>query len=174
MSGLLSKGLLSLEAVSGNPVYGYTCLYNLGDECSALTGGWSQCDIKNYGTQTITFNSGNIEISSTGAASQWGGIAVGTNNQINVTDFAKLIIEFTSTTAESGADAILGMSSQRAFGIASWTSGAYITSYTAILDKTITLLEFDISSLSGSHYIFIAERAGTVTRLMNITKLRLE
>jgi len=71
-----------------------TYLYNQGDECTSLTGGW----IRKYnydGTGTLTKNATNMQLTCYRRASYgYGLISICTNNKIDLTNYSSLNIEF--------------------------------------------------------------------------------
>lgn len=88
----------------------YTMLYDNGDECTSVTGGWN-LHTNNYGT--LTKNSNNIYFNSTG-----NGICIKTKNQINVSGYnGWLVVSKNYTYGESaGQNAIWCTTSTNTYG----------------------------------------------------------
>ena len=92
MSGLLSKGLLSEKAVSGNPVYNpIAYLYNAGNSHVALTGGWSSSGYSFYSGYTViapVINPDHIALTTPNASYR---VAMaGTANAIDLTPYTSI------------------------------------------------------------------------------------
>lgn len=74
-------------------------LYNLGDECTSLTGGWDTVLIERdyLGTHTLTKNADCMSIYCANTSVAGSGLFIGTTNLIDVSNYSRLYIEaFTS------------------------------------------------------------------------------
>lgn len=138
-----------------------TVIYNAGDECESVTGGWvADC---NSGTA--------YKLETHMAATATGEYAFGgwfrTENKIDLTGYKTL-------TADYGQDA-----TGQSFVLAADTS-TEVTTYVALDAKSTTYEKngtatLDISSLNGSYYIFLmAGPEGSGTRKVVITKAELK
>lgn len=121
-------------------------LYNQGDLCEDITGGW----VKLNGPPNTTFNNGNdkLTISITSTDVNGGNGRVGPSNAIDLTDMKKLML---STYASSGAKMYFGVSSDK--------GSDYVKSVE--LNSGTADYELDVSELSGAHYISLQGRANT-------------
>lgn len=146
-------------------------LYNAGDVCEAVTGGYAAFSLKptsnpaSNGSPSISYGENAMTISSDTAYATNGGI-VRTSKKVDVTSFKKLVWEGERT---GGAQA----------NISVWSSmGSNQTeNRVAVLDLAagMTSAEIDVSELSGEHYIgFGFSRNGSGQAVVETTSLRLE
>ncbi|MDF2570489.1 MAG: hypothetical protein K0R55_2093 [Sporomusa sp.] len=131
-------------------------LYWEGDECTAITGGWSAGGYTRNGG-TVTKNANNMVVTTPASGTR----TILTNSQINLTAFTKLKIEVTCTGADlSGIWAFLGVCTSRA------STGTYagmgVSLSTAITDLSGTrvTITLDIASISASRYVNITSDTG--------------
>ena len=127
-------------------------LYDSGDEYTDITGGWSGFAC-NSGTSigTITKNSSSIYIKSNGSKGAQS-IAAAPANKIDITDISTLKVNVTSFNVQSENRSYFVLSSSRD---TSSTSNSAAT-------KEITgtgEIALDVSSLSGSYYVIVYNRA---------------
>jgi hypothetical protein len=128
---------------------GRTRLYNLGDENSALTGGWGLG--LSGAPYTATKNTDNLYIRASGTAGGIGRATLETQSVVDFTNASKLKIRWKGTV-ESGELA-------KQFIIA--LVNAKLTSYNVLgvasLVKTATfaeeISEIDVSALTGAYYV---------------------
>lgn len=151
----ISEGLISpLVQIPG--VY----LYNVGDEKTALTGGWSLLAFYTSGTSTTTKNASNIEtvIAMPGASAVQS--IYKTTNQIDLTNFSKIAMQVEmATTAQLNAS----HAGRAVIDIYDTTTLVSGQQYPTSLGQTIKSIaqnssyngtvELDISSINGLHYV---------------------
>ena len=90
-----TQGWIGVSGVARRVFSKQQFLYNLGDECSSITGGWAKGGYAR-GSATVTKNSDHILLKSTSSGNQT--VTVFTKNKINLTNYSKLYIEFQYTT----------------------------------------------------------------------------
>lgn len=122
-------------------------LYNKGDKCSAITGGWTGVG---GGGITISFDSTKMNIDVTNTSGRDGGIC--TNSPVNLTNYSTLKAIVTNYTASSDYSAhalYLGINSSSQVGksVPSFSKSTKISK-----NGTLSL---DISTVSGNQYIAI-------------------
>ena len=177
MYGLLSSNLLSQNAISGEPIYSpYLYLYNEGDECTALTGGWSAYAAR-YGTEsftptapTLTKNAGNMAYSLS-PTNKCG--VVRTANLIDLTNYTELHILHKGTLGQYSANSSIALVAGTISGTSFTQDAATFMVYTgAVTDYTDVSL--DISALNSSYTIFIRVQTGAYSLSGDCTKIWLE
>lgn len=124
-------------------------LFNSGDECSAVTGGWVAQAINPVNgstpfapTKTVSGKTMKAEIA-VGSYGRSG--VVRTSNAIDLTNYTKLVFNVTATYNPESLNYV---------GVMSGTSGTSFTYKASALAKVGTLT-VDISSISGSYNIFL-------------------
>lgn len=133
--------------ITVNPLY----LYNPGNECSSVTGGYSQ--------QTCGSGGGTIEKSSNwmyAAASNTTGWSIRrngytTNNKIDLTKYSQLVVRLTcngNNNGVSGAGATVMVMNQKA-------PTSFVTNFEKNVSVSYAEYTIDISKLSGSYYIYL-------------------
>ena len=126
-------------------------LYDAGNEYEAITGGWSfkgvSKEIDTGSTFYITKNSDHIQVKSGGTSNLAGAC---TNNAVDLSQFKTLNVTYIQPSGELG---IYVAESFPSSDIAATGTGAK-----ASAQATATL---DISALSGSYYINLADRGST-------------
>lgn len=137
------------DAGAGGTSPGSVYLYNAGDECEALTGGWSV--FQNYPDMpwsqgTGTNSGGLLTFQLPGGSEPYCG-AYGTDNAIDLTEYSTLRIDVTSIY---GGECFFGVSKARSNTV---TEDSDVMGYQA--DEGIVFL--DISNLSGSYYIWFGD-----------------
>lgn len=140
-------------------------LYNLGDECTNITGGWVDKIIR--GTAIVTKNIDNLYLLSEGTSSD--GIFV-TQNTIDLTEYTKLKIEYKANTTSGWADICIGTSN---LTNALWDSN---TAGMHLIDTDVRIVsEVDITAIVGSYYIKIGTGSGGIAGMyLNAYKIWLE
>lgn len=131
---------------------GKTLLYNSGDECQSITGGWAA---KAVGIQyypalapTITKNDGLVTVSLlTSTTTEWKAGIYTTNNQINLTKYQTLTLHGRGEGADEYCKAwLVALPS-----LSEWQSYPQVS----ILNQSMTDISLDVSALSGGYYIAI-------------------
>lgn len=120
-----------------------TYLYKEGDECTALTGGWGAVTVTGYGAGTVIEYADNIYLNAVYDGGQKLAMSA-TTNQINLTPYSKLCMEYT-TTMSANRQLVLGAKATPSQLVA---PAAYTTITASASSKTIAIL--DISSLTSS------------------------
>lgn len=146
-------------------------LYNAGDVCEAVTGGYAAFSLKptsnpaSNGSPSISYGETSMTISSDTTYATNGGIAR-TVEKVDLSSFKKIVWEGTRT---GGAEA----------NISVWSSMGSHQQENRVATQTLTTAmqtaEIDISDLSGEHYIgFGFARNGSGQAIVETTSLRLE
>lgn len=127
-------------------------LYNVGDACTADSGGWSLTS--NSGQQAMKLSKGSsyMTVSSTWSANYTSHATCGTGKKVNVTNYSKLNVLYdfsaTVTTMEGAGDSYAKLS----FGLG--TSDTSVSSASVSGSKgTNKTASLDISSLKTSLYV---------------------
>ena len=136
----------------------YVYLYNSGDECSAVSGGWTESGYA-YGNTSISKDSNSISISATyGDGGNASGNILYARNKIDITNYNTLCFDI-SNVATQGSNietAIIVLKNEPDNTTVNFVASMDSTNIAAskIITETgeITL---DITSLSGSYYIGI-------------------
>ena len=133
--------------------FAFLYLYNTGDECTSVTGGWSAKAITyDIGGVTPTLTKGSSSIKVTIAGQDWAcGVCV-VNNSIDITPYKKLKINITAKTL-SPYDSMKKFNS---FSVLSDLSSGYNKiSSVQLVDCIIGTNTIDVSSINGEKYIAI-------------------
>lgn len=133
--------------------YGFY-LYNNGDQCTAVTGGWSYAaflSTSNYsaGTLDTAYNGTTCYLSANGVNKQISAVTV---NKIDVTDYNALRIEVSDYTFAGSGYKELDLVSSRG-DVSSYAAQVRIES-----TGTFTV---DVSSITGSYYIGLYLNSGS-------------
>lgn len=133
--------------------YGFY-LYNNGDQCTAVTGGWSYAaflSTSNYsaGTLDTAYNGTTCYLSANGVNEQISAVTV---NKIDVTDYNALRIEVSDYTFAGSGYKELDLVSSRG-DVSSYAAQVRIES-----TGTFTV---DVSSITGSYYIGLYLNSGS-------------
>jgi hypothetical protein len=133
---------------------GKTYLYNLGDECTALTGGWS---VESYRTtyttvHTVAENASNIQITTQGNAAGAGQTAYTHATAIDLTNYTTLHCTG-YVEKENQYIAVAATQKSGAWGTDSMTT--WWAGYTQSTSTTETEFILDVSSFNGSYYIYM-------------------
>lgn len=121
-----------------------TNLYNYGDECTALTGGFTLIDFTGNSASycTATKNSDSLTLAlANGNSSTWRKRGFGSANKIDFSNYNKLYVEYDCVSSLSGnSKALVGAN------IAISSSLKSSDNYMEHLDDTITVIELDESN----------------------------
>lgn len=145
-------------------------LYNRGDTCDDLTGGYVAAGLKPAATSasaaapTVVYNDDSMVITGSNTGTYNGGY-VKTVNKIDLTDFTRLVFEGSRT---GNGTAVMQV----------WTQiGSYINEYSvaqATIPVDATSSEIDISGLTGEHYIgFMTTKNDDGQAIIEVTSLSL-
>lgn len=127
-------------------------LYDSGDECTDITGGWSGFACYSGTSKgTFTKNSSSIYIKSNGSKGAQS-IAAAPANKIDITDISTLKVNVTSFNVQSESRTFFILSSSRD---TSSTSNSVATKEIKGTGETA----LDVSGLSGSYYVLVYTRA---------------
>ena len=142
------------------PLSKFVYLFNDGDQCTNITGGWSSNPSIGGGTywSSITFTN-TIDASWFNAASVFGGWAL-TNNKIDLTKFNTLKVHFASREGNQ----TIGVGN----GLSAYDRAAQAFSNSIAND----IISCDISNLQGSYYIYVIN--GGQTGEFKVDKVWLE
>lgn len=123
-------------------------LYNAGDQCVALTGGWK---IVNHGGGTSKLLDGYIEVSHSGGNNRISNIH--TVSKVNITGYSKLCAELEVADVEDSRGTSFGL------GTGLVLQGGEFTAKTVIKKPSDgpTIVSVDISSAKSNYVIFYAE-----------------
>ena len=140
-------------------------LYNTGNQCTDVTGGWIR-----YGTGgTVTFNNDNIYLAT---LEDYSFGAVDTTNAIDLTGFATLKVTASATNRQY----MLGQVSVYTKNAAGKETIAASASLDSSSTETVTSL--DVSGLSGAYYVRIQSSGRSssyyITGKVHVTKVELE
>lgn len=155
--------------VGGGKVESRTYLYNEGDECTALTGGWGIKFNRQSAQGTLTKNAGDMLLQSTKVNGTNNTTGAGTNNNINLSKYSKLyflsdITQVVLTDKGSSLESSLGVVSS----FAASGSGANNTFTNTVVKSSkirttvgtstyvLELIEIDISGINGGYIAFDA------------------
>ena len=126
--------------------------YNAGDECTALTGGWSEIYRDASQVGTITEGADRITIFRN-VSTAWGGIAEGTANAIDLTNVSTLYIDWSAAHGGSITGAAKFTVNPTKLTSSSTTATAQINSGVDFARKVDSI---DVSALTGMYYIAVA------------------
>lgn len=156
MGRVIMSGIAPLLKAPTRPVY----LYNLGDECTDLTGGWTS---SGTGTYSVTKNSDNVYLYGQYVrGSHFGTVNFKTTNSIDLSKYSSLHIEYydfsysgTPSTSEGGC--VFAGKSIAIKDVA--TSGVIVCD---IVDKTSGTIDITL---------YPATESGTLTVSMYIKRI---
>jgi len=152
-------------------------LYNEGNECIDLTGGWRESSNNTVGTATVDKSNNKIKTSVIGVEGTNSSCVCVTKNSIALTNYNKLYFNvkscYTSYIGYTGKLCVTTIQNP-AFINVDGTTGR-IANYDVTIEAGAGLKSIDISALSGSYYIFVGtnEKNG-ITRHIEIDKIYLE
>jgi hypothetical protein len=122
-------------------------LYNQGDQCSSITGGWKSAL---SGGISVDLSGAQIVFSVTSSTKR--DASVYTNNKIDVTNYKSLIVRM---TAAKGASDYSGWKFQVGISSANTAYKPTFTTYTQNNSSVLTDVKVDISGITGSYYVAI-------------------
>lgn len=137
--------------------FAFLYLYNTGDECTSVTGGWSAKAITyDIGGVTPTLTKGSSSIKVTIAGSDYACGVCAVNNSIDITPYKKLKINITAKTLSP----FESMKQFNSFSVMSNLSSGYnkIASV-QLVNCSIGTNTIDVSSINGKKYIAICMMA---------------
>lgn len=140
-------------------------LYDAGNEYSAYTGGWVSFNPSGYTAGTATKNTSSLYLNAKYVYDSWYTIAFGTKNKIDLSKFSILHLNVTATTGESSGNtcAKLGLCSVE-------DSTVYNSPVAGVLIPTTTgAVTLDVSSYTGSYYVFFLASNRSITPDRTIT-----
>lgn len=134
-------------------------LYNQGDLCTSITGGWTKRYYSDSNPLVVDYQTKQIKYatSTTGSAAYSSG-GIRPNNRIDVTGYATLNIKFNSLSISSGAGKyalVLRTSDSN-----DPTTGAELRAYGNTASSSPFVFKLDISSVSGEYYVFFCTDSG--------------
>jgi hypothetical protein len=145
---------------------GRTYLYNAGDECTALTGGW----VQGYksGTNGFTKNASNITMyDASGSADE---IAIVTNNLIDLSEASTLNVEFDGFGSGTYTSRYLYLvESTNKTANRDTYDGKMSWSYNSIGTVSHYIGSMDVSALNGLYYVRIHCRTALATDRCDLT-----
>jgi hypothetical protein len=131
-----------------------TYLYNVGDECSALTGGWVAGFNSGAVRNSLTKNASNITVKAGGTGGFPPINTVVTNNGVDLTTAQSVKLQFSAFGPGTYANRSIYLvaSTNKTANQDTYNARAYDDYSTSggVVDKTITL---DVSGLSGLYYV---------------------
>jgi hypothetical protein len=150
-------------------------LYNVGDERTAATGGWTKYSFGSGGTDASAKNADNLFSS---LANRGGGdVGYSPANAIDLTPYSKLKfrIDWSTTSATLTTAGIYILNSAAASRIPALSVAALKQYYGAAASGTNITDEIDISALNGSKYIYSdADTGGSGTATLKLYEMWLE
>lgn len=145
-----------------------TWLYNNGDECQSITGGWAAkaVGIQNYPAlaPTVTKNDGLATISLlTSTTIEWKAGIYATNKQIDLTNYQTLTLHGRGEGTDEYCKAwLVALPS-----LSEWQSYPQVS----ILNQSMTDISLDVSALSGGYFIAIGvakSSASTISYMQSL------
>lgn len=131
----------------------HTLLYIKGNECTANTGGWvtgKGTSSSSYTQGSVTKNSGNVVISTSGA---YQSIAFYTKNKVNLTDYSTLKVSVTAHSAKNTSSQMYLMADSNI----DWSDGR-----NAEVKITATgISSISVSGLNSSYYVTMTGWSGS-------------
>ena len=118
-----------------------TDIYNAGDECTALTGGWSNDYYAVYTRVNVTKAAAYMQVQLSALNTM---ASFGTYNSIDLTNFGKLYVD---------VEVIAAPTAGRVAIVDAKSSSTYLASNTDFQTLGRRTLSIDISNLTGSKYI---------------------
>lgn len=128
-------------------------LYNTGDECNAMTGGWSQTSNGGNKPMTLSKDSSYLHITGSWSGNYTSNSTTSTAKTVDVSKYTKLNVLY-DFSASSGTFAGAGTPFQD-LNIGLGTSNASLSSYVSATKGTNQTVTLDISAQNGSFYVVI-------------------
>lgn len=151
----MAKGIKTRRGESkGTPPTSNLYLYNRGDECSDVTGGWSVMAYRSSYTtsQAITKNTDNIQLTCKGTAASTGEISYTHATAVDVTAYTTLHAICKNKYADDYV--IIGIDNVKNSGeLGSSTPTSLMTASARTHSATEVEVTLDISSITGNQYI---------------------
>ena len=151
----MAKGIKTRRGESkGIPPTSNLYLYNRGDECSAVTGGWSVMAYRGAYTtsQSVTENIDNIQLTCKGANASSGQISYTHATAVDLTDFSSLKgrckTQYTNDNISIGVDNVANSGD-----LGSNAPSNIMTATLFTQSATEVEITLDISAISGNNYI---------------------
>lgn len=123
-----------------------TYLYNEGDLCESITGGWIKHNATNSASVNVTNGTTELTIAISNYNSGAGTGRAGPANPIDLTDISKIKVSVNAASSDYGL-------SHMEFGVATSLTGAYVKTQKLTVGEAE--YELDVSGLSGQHYVSI-------------------
>lgn len=145
-----TNAVIGGAVVEDEQLVNYTMLYDEGNECAELTGGWESVAASWNTTGTFAKNASDMYLY---GATSTAGIAAITNNKINVDGFSKIVAHISITLGNaSGAKIDIALKSSKEY----WTGGTLLSSGISMLDiSSVTESKYlSIDSYSASAHIY--------------------
>jgi hypothetical protein len=144
------------EEVTLEFIYNMLQLFNKGDVCESVTGGWVATSRHTHSTNpytpTLTIAGDTMTVSYNSTKNYAGG-TVETLNEIDLTNFTKLTFNVTAVTNTSGQTSIENNECGISIGVMDMTRENY--GFAAVKAPTVGENVIDISAIEGSHKIAI-------------------
>lgn len=123
-----------------------TYLYNEGDLCEAITGGWINHNATGNARVNVTNGTAELTIAISNYSANLGTGRAGPANPIDLTGISKIKVSVNAASSDYGT-------SHMEFGVAASLTGAYAKSQKLTVGEAE--YELDVSGLSGQHYVSI-------------------
>jgi hypothetical protein len=150
-------------------------LYNSGDECTSVTGGWNYTKLQgnSYWEKVPFVNSGEVLTANT-SSSLSTYCMTGPTNKIDVTDYSKLVFVVTelsrNSTSGQGSLGKAGIGTQASYTTSQAISDIFNSTFSASVDCSVGTLKLDISNITGEQYIQI----GCISYNISVSSVYLE
>lgn len=139
-------------------------LYNKGDECKDITGGWGGTNPSTYfGTGTVTKNADNINVSISSMQS----IFAHTINKISLTGINTI---YANILGASNPDSNRVVS---VFAVGTTLGGSY-AAIASIDSSTKGYISIDVSALEGDYYVYFRISSETYSAYVNFDEVYME
>ena len=155
----------------------YTMIYDLGDECNDITGGWGTGlarDGSGFTKVNANFNSNHVLLSISSGAKSTG---IKTKSTVNLSDYSKLsALCYGYQTNSSGIEPAVGIGATENtnyfLGSTTYTPSPLVENIVKLSDETSSIwLTSDVSNINKNGYIAVH---GWVSSYLKITTLYLE
>ena len=145
-------------------------LYNEGDECTALTGGWSKAGY-NRGVATLTKNATNMTLYVSTSLNQT--VSVLTENTYDFTPYTTAFLDATMTGSGTNIWSKFSLESSRETRTSE--PARIIFNEIQAIDGVRRIYELPLASINTSYYMnFTADKSGSSTQTVVIHKIWLE
>lgn len=133
-----------------------TYLYNYGDKCTNISGGFSETGT---GTRSLSFNANNMKTT----ASSSSGIVIFTNKAVNLSGYK--FIHMLSTIKVTSEFSVFGIKNTIPNGWDAPTIGTKITT-SSLTDKVE--ITFDVTDYNGEYYICFSQQSNQYANIYAI------